>query len=61
MIMFESTKCGSSFETGKMRTFYMIKTEETGEILLKKRRIAKALRRWLRENGVDYSSAFYIS
>jgi hypothetical protein len=61
MVMFEASKCGSSDEARRMRTFYMIKTEETGEILLKKRRIAKALRHWLRENGVNYSSAFYIS
>ncbi len=61
MVMFEVSHCSDSDEPGKMKTFYMIKTEETGEIVLKKRRIAKALRRWLRENGVDYSSAFYIS
>jgi transcription initiation factor IIE alpha subunit len=61
MVMFEVSHCNDSEESGKMKTFYMINSEETGEIVLKKRRIAKALRRWLRENGVDYSSAFYIS
>jgi glucuronate isomerase len=58
--MFEASGCGSSDEAKKTRTFYMIKTDKV-EILLKKRRIAKALRHWLRENGINYSSAFYIS
>jgi hypothetical protein len=61
MVMFEVSHNSDSYDSGKMKTFYMINSEETGEIVLKRRRIAKALRRWLRENGVDYSSAFYIS
>jgi hypothetical protein len=60
MVMFEASNCGSSDEERKVRTLYMIKTDEV-EILLKKRRIAKALRHWLRKNGVNYTSAVYIS
>jgi len=43
-----------------MRTFYRIYSKEIGEVLLKKRKIAKALRWWLRENGYTYTSTFYI-
>jgi hypothetical protein len=43
-----------------MKTLYRISSEETGEVLLKKRKIAKALRWWLRENGYDYTSSFFL-
>jgi hypothetical protein len=43
-----------------MRTFYQINSHETGEILLKRRKIAKALRWWLRENGFNYTSTFFL-
>lgn len=43
-----------------MKTFYRISSEETGTVLLKRRKIAKALRRWLRENGVSYESEFFV-
>ena len=43
-----------------MKTLYRIYSDETGEVLLKKRKIAKALRWWLRENGHDYTSSFFL-
>jgi len=44
-----------------MRTIYLIKSKEIGEVLLKRRKIAKALRWWLRENGYTYTSTFYLN
>jgi predicted RNA-binding protein YlqC (UPF0109 family) len=44
-----------------MKTFYRISSEETGKVLLKRRKIAKALRWWLRENGFKYESTFFVS
>ncbi len=44
-----------------MKTFYRITTKEIGVILLKRRKIAKALRWWLRENGIAYDSTFFLS
>jgi hypothetical protein len=43
-----------------MRTIYQINSNEIGEVLLKRRRIAKSLRWWLRENGHDYTSTFSV-
>jgi hypothetical protein len=43
-----------------MKTVYRINSKETGEILLKKRKIAKAYRWWLRENGFKYDSTFFF-
>ena len=42
-----------------MRAHYQIKSDETGTIHLKRRRIAKALRWWLRQNGFSYEHHFY--
>jgi hypothetical protein len=39
----------------------MISSVETGTILLKRRRIAKALRWWLRDNGFQFTSVYYLS
>jgi hypothetical protein len=44
-----------------MRTIYRINSVAIGEVLLKRRKIAKALRWWLRENGYSYTSSFYIN
>jgi hypothetical protein len=44
-----------------MRTIYRINSVETGEILLKRRKIAKAFRWWLRENGYTFTSSFYLN
>ncbi len=43
-----------------MKTYYQITAEEIGIVLLRKRKIAKALRRWLREKGLTYEYNFYI-
>lgn len=45
----------------KMRTVYKIQTSELGEVQLKRRKIAKALRWWLRENGYAYTSTFHLN
>ncbi len=44
----------------KMKTYYQITAEEIGIVLLRKRKIAKALRRWLRERGHSYEYIFYL-
>ncbi|HNY53837.1 MAG TPA: hypothetical protein PK727_10520 [Bacteroidales bacterium] len=44
-----------------MRTIYRISSQELGTVMLRRRKIAKAFRRWLRENGVDYNYIFFIS
>jgi hypothetical protein len=46
--------------TKKMRVHYQIKSEETGTVLLRQRKIAKALRRWLRQNGFPFQYDYYI-
>ncbi|MBN2634324.1 MAG: hypothetical protein JXR66_12255 [Bacteroidales bacterium] len=38
-----------------MKVIYQISSEITGEVILKRRKIAKALRWWLRENGFKCS------
>jgi hypothetical protein len=44
-----------------MKTFYRISTQELGTEMLRRRKIAKALRWWLRENGKDYKYVFFVS
>jgi hypothetical protein len=44
-----------------MKTFYRVYSNETGEVLLKRRKIAKALRWWLRENKYSYTSTFFLN
>jgi len=46
--------------TEMMKTYYQITAEGIGIVLLRKRKIAKALRRWLREKGLSYEYVFYI-
>ena len=43
-----------------MKTMYRITTTEFGTFLLKRRKISKALRWWLRENGYTYTFNYYI-
>jgi len=43
-----------------MKTLYKISSEETGTVVIKRRKIARALRRWLRENGISCSHSYYI-
>jgi hypothetical protein len=44
-----------------MRAVYRITSNEHGVILLKKRKIAKAFRWWLRENGIVFNSTFLVN
>lgn len=37
-----------------MKALYQITSGETGTVLLKRRKIAKVLRWWLRQNGFAY-------
>jgi hypothetical protein len=50
----------TSMGKGEMKTYYQISAEGIGIVLLRKRKIAKALRRWLRENGLAYEYNIYI-
>jgi hypothetical protein len=42
-----------------MKAHFLITSEETGTVLLKRRKIAKALRWWLRENGYSFKYVFF--
>ena len=44
-----------------MKIFYQITSSECGTVLLKKRKIAKAFRWWLRKNGYAYKYMFFVS
>jgi len=44
-----------------MKARFLITSEETGTVLLKRRKIAKALRWWLRDNGYSYRAFCYCS
>lgn len=44
-----------------MKTFYQISSEETGTVVIKRRKIAKALRRWLREKGFSYNQTLHLN
>ena len=44
-----------------MKTFYQIASNETGTVILRRRKIAKALRWWLRENGIAHNHTFFIN
>jgi len=44
----------------KMRAVYRITAEEIGTVILRRRKIVKALKRWLRENNIVYESSFYL-
>jgi hypothetical protein len=43
-----------------MKTVYQITSKDIGEVFLKKRKIAKAYRWWLRENGFTFNSSFFL-
>ena len=44
-----------------MKAVYKIKADDFGTFLLKRRKIAKALRWWLRENGYEFTSTYFLS
>lgn len=41
-----------------MKVTYQIKSEVTGKVLIRRRKIAKALRWWLQENGITYEYSY---
>jgi hypothetical protein len=43
-----------------MKAHFLITSDEIGTVLLKRRRVAKALRWWLRENGYSFKYAFFV-
>ena len=43
-----------------MKVIYKVTSEATGIVLLKRRKIAKALRWWLRMNGHQYEHGFFL-
>jgi hypothetical protein len=44
-----------------MKTFYQIASNETGTVILRRRKIAKALRWWLRQNGFTYTYSIFFN
>ncbi|MCE5346247.1 MAG: hypothetical protein LLG13_08175 [Bacteroidales bacterium] len=42
-----------------MRVIYKISSNEIGMVLIRRRKIAKALRWWLRENGFNFQYTFF--
>ncbi|MDY0099858.1 MAG: hypothetical protein RBR81_11705 [Bacteroidales bacterium] len=43
-----------------MKTLYQISSQEKGIVVLKKRKIAKAYRWWLRENGFTFKCVYLV-
>jgi len=43
-----------------MKVHYQIVSDETGLVLLRNRKIAKALECWLSENGFSFRDAFFM-
>jgi hypothetical protein len=43
-----------------MKVHYQIISESTGIVLLKNRRVAKALGWWLRENGITFHDSLFV-
>ncbi|MCU0472815.1 MAG: hypothetical protein MUC93_05535 [Bacteroidales bacterium] len=43
-----------------MKVLYQIKSEATGPVLIRHRKIAKALRWWLRENGFPFEYNYFF-
>ena len=42
-----------------MKVLFQITSNETGKVVIRRRKIAKALRWWLNEHGFDYKYIFY--
>jgi hypothetical protein len=43
-----------------MKVLFQITSPETGKVLIRRRKIAKALRWWLRENGITYNYTYFL-
>lgn len=59
--MFVSYLCFVRIREVTVKTFYQISSSATGTVVLRKRKIAKALRWWLRENGIVFHYTFFMS
>jgi hypothetical protein len=44
-----------------MKMIFQITSPETGKVLIRRRKIAKALRWWLRENGINFDYRYYMA
>lgn len=44
-----------------MKMIFQITSPETGKVLIRRRKIAKALRWWLRENGIVFEYRYFMS
>jgi hypothetical protein len=44
-----------------LKARFLITSDEFGTVLLRRRRIAKALRWWLRQNGFTYKNNFFAN
>lgn len=44
-----------------MKVLYQITSSETGTVKLRRRKIAKALRWWLRENGISFQHIYFMN
>ncbi len=43
-----------------MKVVFQITSPETGKVLIRRRKIAKALRWWLREKGIVYDYTYIL-
>jgi hypothetical protein len=43
-----------------MKVVFQITSKETGMVMIRRRKIAKALRWWLRERGIVYDYAYFL-
>ncbi len=43
-----------------MKVVFQITSSETGKVLIRRRKIARALRWWLRENGIGYDYIYFL-
>lgn len=44
-----------------MKAHFLITSSEFGTVMLRRKRIAKALRWWLRQNGFSYTHSFFAT
>jgi hypothetical protein len=43
-----------------VKVLFQITSNETGKVLIRRRKIAKALRWWLREQGIVYDYRYFL-
>jgi hypothetical protein len=43
-----------------MKVVFQITSKETGRVMIRRRKIAKALRWWLRERGIVYDYVYFL-